>query len=383
MSVRPIAIYLPQFHPVPENDEWWGKGFTEWRNVVQATPRFHGHYQPHIPADLGFYDLRTPEIRQQQASLAQEYGIYGFCYYHYWFNGRRILERPVQEILDSGDPNFPFMLCWANENWTRIWDGGNKSILLSQEYSENDHRAHAEALMPYFKDPRYIRVNDKPVFAIYRTDSISDPNRMCEIFQEVAAANDMQLHLCQIEKDRIGRPGTPQDWGFDAAIDFQPLSRSFRRFNQRTKKSLAARTHRLAFKLVRKLSGLTKIIRSPNQPNNYHSYQRFVDFDMQQPASPYLCYPGVSPGFDNTSRRKDNGAAIFWGSTPATFRRWVHAKVARFQPSREEEDLLFVNAWNEWAEGNHLEPCLKYGHQYLEALRDGLEDGLRDRGKSP
>jgi len=181
MTLRPIAIHLPQFHPVPENDDWWGKGFTEWRNVVQARPRFRGRYQPHIPADMGFYDMRFPEVRQQQAHLAQEYGIYGFCYYHYWFNGRRILERPVQEILESGDPDFPFMLCWANENWARVWDGSDKSVLLGQEYSEDDHRAHAEALMPYFKDPRYIRINNKPVFAIYKDGDIPDPDRLCEI----------------------------------------------------------------------------------------------------------------------------------------------------------------------------------------------------------
>ena len=384
MTLRPIAIHLPQFHPVPENDDWWGKGFTEWRNVVQARPSFRGHYQPHIPADMGFYDMRLPEVRQQQAHLAQEYGIYGFCYYHYWFNGRRILERPVQEILESGDPDFPFMLCWANENWTRVWDGSDKSVLLGQEYSEDDHRAHAEALMPYFKDPRYIRINNKPVFAIYKDGDIPDPDRLCEIFREVAAEHGMNLYLCRFER-RIGtRPEAPQELGFDAGIEFQPLSPSFKRFEQSQRRGLMAPVRTILTRLARKfmtISRLSKIAPAGGYLPGLKDYQRFVDFDMQQPTPEHLCYPGVSPSWDNTSRRSDGLGTIFWGSTPAIFKKWVRAKVANFKPPSQEEDLLFINAWNEWAEGNHLEPCKKYGHQYLEALRDGVAGGLKDRSE--
>src|SRR6476620_7799168 len=176
-NIKPIAIHLPQFHPIPENDEWWGKGFTEWTNVTKAKPLFKGHYQPHLPADLGFYDLRLPEIREQQAQLAKEYGIYGFCYYHYWFNGRRLLERPFEEVFKSGKPDFPFMLCWANENWTRVWDGMNNEVLLAQNYSEEDDRAHIKTLIPYFKDSRYIKINRKPIIAIYRSSSLPNPKR--------------------------------------------------------------------------------------------------------------------------------------------------------------------------------------------------------------
>jgi len=163
-SVRPIAINLPQFHPIRQNNEWWGEGFTEWTNVTRAKPLFKGHYQPHLPADLGFYDLRLSESREAQAQMAKHYGIHGFCYYHYWFNGQRLLERPLQEILYMGKPDFPFMLCWANENWTRRWDGMDDDILMCQNYSEEDDIAHMTYLMRYFKDPRYITVDGKPVF---------------------------------------------------------------------------------------------------------------------------------------------------------------------------------------------------------------------------
>lgn len=197
---RVIAFYLPQYHPFPENDRWWGAGFTEWRNVVKARPLFRGHYQPHLPADLGFYDLRVPEVRQQQAALAERYGLSGFCYYHYWFNGHRLMQRPVEEMLASGKPDFPFMLCWANENWTRAWDGGEQEVLIRQEYSEEDDRAHIRYLLDeVFRDPRYIRVDGKPVFAVYRSALFPDMRRTIEVWREEAAARGAELYLCRVE----------------------------------------------------------------------------------------------------------------------------------------------------------------------------------------
>ena len=195
---RPIAIHLPQFHPIKENDSWWGKGFTEWRNVAKAKPLFEGHYQPHIPADLGYYDLRLNEVREQQAEMARHYGIEGFCYYHYWFNGKRVLERPVNEIFESGKPDFPFMLCWANENWTRRWDGMENDILLEQKYSEEDDENHIEYLIQFFKDPRYIRVNNKPVIIIYKTFLLPDPRKTADTWRRMAAKYGLELYICHM-----------------------------------------------------------------------------------------------------------------------------------------------------------------------------------------
>ena len=185
MDVRPIAIYLPQFHPIPENDQWWGKGFTEWTNVARATPLLPGHYQPHLPSDLGFYDLRLADTREAQAELARQHGIYGFCYYHYWFNGHRLLNRPVDEVLASGKPDFPFMFCWANENWSRRWNEEDQAILIKHDYSFEDDERHINFLIPFFKDKRYIKVGNKPVFSIYRSDLFPDIARTIDIWRKV------------------------------------------------------------------------------------------------------------------------------------------------------------------------------------------------------
>jgi lipopolysaccharide biosynthesis protein len=214
--VRAIAFHLPQFHPIPENDEWWGKGFTEWKNVASAAPLFSGHYQPHLPADLGFYDLRLPDARAAQAELAAEYGIYGFCYYHYWFNGRQVLERPVNEILASGEPEFPFCLCWANENWTRRWDGLIDEILLEQRYTPADDLAYIRTLMPFFLDQRYIRVMDRP-FAVYRASKLPDPQKTTDLWRREAYREGLKgLFLVSVES--YSELGDPRDIGFDCAF---------------------------------------------------------------------------------------------------------------------------------------------------------------------
>jgi lipopolysaccharide biosynthesis protein len=364
-KIRPIAIYLPQFHPVKENDEWWGTGFTEWTNVTKAKPLYKGHYQPHLPADLGFYDLRLPESREAQAKLAEEYGIYGFCYYHYWFNGRRILERPFQEVFESGNPDFPFMLCWANENWTRIWDGGSKNILLEQKYSLEDDLNHIRALIPYFKDPRYIRIDNKPVFAVYRSTLFPDMKKTIEVWRAEAARHGLELYLTRFESFGVGGKEY-MEAGFDAAIEFPPHGKEKVVKSIRQEVSLEAIINTSKNKwtqLKRKLM--------PGKAHGYfHDYKELVDRELARlnEGRDYKFFPGVTPGWDNSARKKD-GFVIYKNASPELFEKWLAAKVNAFTPYSEEENLFFINAWNEWAEGNHLEPCRKWGKKYLEIVK--------------
>ncbi|HEY4155521.1 MAG TPA: glycoside hydrolase family 99-like domain-containing protein, partial [Puia sp.] len=303
MNIRPIAFYLPQFHPIPENDSWWGKGFTEWTNVAKARPFFKSHYQPQLPADLGFYDLRVPEVRRQQADLARENGIFGFCYYHYWFNGRRILERPFQETLESGEPDFPFMLCWANENWTRIWDGGEHNILLQQHYTEEDDRKHIRELIPVFKDKRYIRIKNKPVFCIYRSSLLPDAAKTLRIWREEARLAGLELYLCRVEN--FGNQGADfMQAGFDAAIEFQPFMNTLDRFKKevlgsRLKKDLMGRAL-LKYYHLTDPSKEEKFLRKRFSNIDFNEYVDFVLKVNRYPAD-YLRFPGVTPSWDNTA----------------------------------------------------------------------------------
>jgi lipopolysaccharide biosynthesis protein len=358
-DVRLITFYLPQYHPIPENDEWWGKGFTDWNNVVKARPQFHGHYQPHLPADLGFYDLRLPEARQAQADLAKEYGIYGFCYYHYWFQGRRLLERPFDEVLASGAPDLPFCLCWANEEWNRAWDGWSGQKLIVQHYSEEDDRQHIRWLAQAFRDPRYIRIDGKPLFAVYRAYRLPDPGRTTAIWrQEANKIGIGELYLCRVESFPTEHTD-PAALGFDAAIEFQPdwLNLSADLLLRREK------PRRLLWKL-----GLS---RSAYQRHSIYSYPTMVERMLQKDRTPYTRFPCVTPAWDNSARRQ-NGAGIFIDSTPEAYERWLRTTIERFVAPSPEENLVFINAWNEWAEGSHLEPCQRWGRAYLEATRRAL-----------
>lgn len=371
-NVRPIAIYLPQFHPIPENDKWWGKGFTEWTNVTKAKPLFEGHYQPHLPADLGFYDLRLPEARQAQVDLAKEYGIAGFCYYHYWFNGQRILERPFQEVFESGKPDFPFMLCWANENWSRTWDGNENEYLLKQNYREEDDRNHINALIPYFKDSRYIKIDGKPVFIIYKSDELPNPANTIKVWKEEANKQGIDLYICRIER-WTGTSGAEALSGFDAAIDFQPLSPSLLEYLQRKPKQDPERKS-LTARGVKKIENLfTKSNVNSPEPQIGFDMAEYVEFDIQREPVKYKCYSGVSPMWDNSARRKKE-PLIFRNSSPALYFKWLSEKLASFVPYSKDENFIFINAWNEWAEGNHLEPCTKWGRQYLEATKAALDN---------
>lgn len=370
--IRPIVIHLPQFHPIPENDLWWGKGFTEWTNVTKAKPLFEGHFQPKLPADLGFYDLRLEEARIAQAALAQQYGIYGFCYYHYWFNGKLLLEKPVEEILRTGKPGFPFMLCWANENWTRVWDGGNKNILMEQNYTLEDDEAHIKYLLPYFKDPRYIRIDGKPVFAVYRSSLLPDVGATIQRWRTIAAAEGIALYIIRFEGlDESGEKYF--DACFDAAAEFQPhigfynlhRHKKFKGLREEISKDTIKRAALKRVNWLKKKAGIYK------QPEGLiDDYKIFVETDLEfiNKDSSYKLYKCVCPGFDNTARRGKK-AYVLKGSTPELFKQWMEIEKDHFQPFSKEENLFFINAWNEWAEGNYLEPDIKWGRQYLEAVK--------------
>lgn len=364
-TIRPIAIYLPQYHPIPENDEWWGKGFTEWRNVVKGKPRFRGHYQPHLPTETGYYDLRIPEIREMQAAMAKDSGIYGFCYYHYWFNGKRMLEMPFEEVFKSKNPDFPFCLCWANENWSRAWDGSENQVLLKQDYSEVDDRNHIKFLLPYFKDERYIKVDGKPVFIFYKPDLFPDMKKTLTIFREEAAKEGVELYLCRFERvNGLAGEGI-NELGFDAAIEFQPLSFSLRKYIKKYENATLLKRIYLKSKKIYCKKFNKKYIAS----DRIIDYPKFVEFDLNHKTPNYKCFPGVSPNWDNSSRRQNINATIFKNSTPQLFGHWYKSKLERFEPYSADENFIFINAWNEWAEGNHLEPCEKWGHQYLEQIK--------------
>lgn len=357
-DVRALAFYLPQFHPIPENDEWWGPGFTEWRNVTRARPLFRGHYQPRLPRDLGFYDLRLQEVKVAQAELARAYGLAGFCYYHYWFGGRRLLQRPFDETLASGVPDFPFALCWANENWTRAWDGGAGQVLVQQHYSEEDDRNHMEWLVRAFEDERYIRVHGRPLFLIYRAAALPDVRRTLETWRTEARRHGVgELYLCKVESFAY-ESTDPQAEGFDAAVGFIPDYHSLGRPLRRTPAWRVARKARLSSQAY--------------GYDNIFEFEDVVEQVIQRPKPAYQRFECVTTGWDNTPRRKEH-AVVWRNATPEGYERWLRHEVRLAARKPREERLVFINAWNEWAEGAHLEPCLRWELSYLEATKRALQ----------
>jgi len=354
-KIRALGVVLPQFHPIPENDEWWGKGFTEWTNVAKATPRFKGHYQPHIPADLGFYDLRLEEARIAQAELAKKHGIYGFCYYHYWFHGKQLLERPINEIVESGKPDFPFCLCWANEPWGRNWDGLNAAVIQPQEYSKEDHLNHIHHLLKIFKDERYIKIDGRPFFIVYRQANIPHVKDMIDLWNAEAKKNGFEKGLYILSTTSGMFEKNPTPLGFDASWDFLPYIYSIKT--------------NLNFRIIRKIKKTLGLLK-----DTVYLYSDVVDNALRnyQGSKQWKEYPCVYPGWDNSPRRKID-ARILHGSTPELYEKWLTDVCEKFEPFSEEENFIFLNAMNEWAEGNHLEPDLKWGLKYLEATKRVLE----------
>jgi lipopolysaccharide biosynthesis protein len=356
-SIRPIAIYLPQYHPFAENDQWWGKGFTEWTNVRKARPLVRRQYQPHVPANKDYYDLRNPQTREMQAARAKAHGIYGFCYYHYWFNGKRLLNLPIDEVLKTQRPDFPFCLSWANEDWTRAWDGETGEILIKQNYTPQDDLDHIRFLSAVFSDPRYIRVDGKPLFIIYKPVLFPDIRKTLETWRTEALKLGIgELYLCYFENEIQNID--PQTLGFDAAVEFQPNWWKLPPLLNRTKFRLYLQEHGF--------------------PVSAYFKHKFFDYEALAKVMidagktlTYKRFPCVTPMWDNTARRKID-ATVFLNSTPEKYAFWLRSVLEEFRPFSSQENFVFLNAWNEWGEGNHLEPCKKWGNAYLEATKNEL-----------
>lgn len=337
---RLIAFYLTQFHPVPENDAWWGKGFTEWTNVTKAKPLFDGHYQPQLPTDFGFYDLRVRATRRDQISVAKNYGIDGFCYHYYWFSGKRLLNEPLDDMLADPESDMPFCLCWANENWTRRWDAAEHEVLIAQRYLPTDDLDFIKSLHPFFADSRYIRVDGKPFLIVYRPQHLPNARQTAAIWREYChTAGIGDIHICAALTH--GNTDYVQ-FGFDSAVEFPP--HNLQCANQATR--LALREPFSGYAVEYKDVATTYLERRYEHSNVFR---------------------GVFPAWDNTPRTA-NRAVIVLGSSPENYEHWLaQANLKSMQDFPDQDRLVFINAWNEWAEGCHLEPDQKYGRRYLEA----------------
>lgn len=352
IAIRPkiIAFYLPQYHQIKENDEWWGQGFTEWTNVKKALPNFQGHLQPHIPIGKKYYDLSDGDVQIEQANLAKTFGIDAFCYYMYWFNGRRVLEKPLDQLIENRNIEKEFCVCWANENWTRTWDGNEKDILLQQVHSPESDRQFIKDAIKYLSDPRYLRIDGKLVLLVYRVDLISNCMQTAAIWRdEVRKAGLGELHLCAVQFYGIIDP-TP--WGFDAAVEFPPHGW----LDQRNLADIPANLIKDDFK------------------GHIFEYEKCITHAMSKPYPNYTWYRGVFPGWDNTARRQTT-PHIFRGNSPDLFKKWL-IEVLRQQiiMAKPEHQIVFINAWNEWGEGAHLEPDEHFGYGNLEAVNAALNE---------
>jgi GT2 family glycosyltransferase len=349
-SPRIISFYLPQFHPVPENDQWWGKGFTEWTNVSKAQSNFVGHYQPRLPADIGYYDLRLLEVMEQQAELARKYGVHGFCFYYYWFDGKRLLERPVEQLLASNTPDIPFCLCWANENWTRRWDGQENEILMAQAHSVEDDKAVISDLIRFFRDERYIRIDGRPLILVYRVTLFPNFAETAARWREVCREQGLgEIYIAMVESFELVNAGTPPaTFGCDSAVEFPPQG------------------------LAEQKEPSGKLL-NPDFKGSTADYRDLAVRYATRQGPAYTRFKGVMPGWDNTARRQNN-SFCFENASPGAFQAWLEEAIDETkQQNFGDEQIVFVNAWNEWAEGAYLEPDRRYGHTYLEAVRNATD----------
>lgn len=356
---RFIAFYLPQYHPTPENNEWWGPGFTEWVNVAKARPLYKGHKQPHIPADLGFYDLRMPEVREAQAELAREAGVEAFCYYHYWFgNGKRLLELPFNEVIKTGKPEFPFCLAWANHSWyKKLWDPkapGKDKLLIEQTYpGVNDYVAHFNALLPAFKDNRYLRVNGKLLFVIYDPMGFDDVERFINVWRELAIKNNLNGFYfigtdydCRNRDLIIGK-------GFDATYNHD--------------------TFNIHHHLPKIKKALLMAERTCLHRPTVFSYKDAIEYMVTDDCKRKDVIPMIVPNWDHSPRSAHN-AIILNNSTPELFKKIAKRAIEIVSQKPKDEQLIIVKSWNEWGEGNYMEPDVEFGHGYIKSLREAIDE---------
>lgn len=344
LKARVIAFYLPQFHPIPENDKWWGKGFTEWTNVGKAKPLFEGHEQPKLPTDLGYYDLRVKETRIEQANLAKKYGVEAFCYWHYWFAGKQLLERPFQEVVKDKDVDLPFCLGWANQTWSGIWHGAPDKILIEQTYPGfDDYKAHFYSLLEAFKDPRYLRINNKLAFLIYDPNGLPNAKEFTDYWRKLAKNEklpDFHFIAHSVKESK--------KYGCDSCVDNAPFTN------------------------INKVAQNINFIDSQEQPKVFYykdlvQYMQDYKINIQENE-----YPLIMPNWDNTPRSKGNGI-VLKDSTPTLFAEMINNAIEKVENNYERENqIVFLKAWNEWAEGNYMEPDAKFGLQYLNTLKNQL-----------
>lgn len=363
--IKPIALYLPQYHEIPENNEWWGQGFTEWTNVRKAQPLYDGHYQPHVPhKDIGYYDLSDIDIMRRQVQMAKKYGIYGFCFYYYHFSdGKRLLEKPLNNWLKEKDIDFPFCFAWANENWTRSWDGGNKEVIMHQDYDEQNMLNLLKDMLTAFQDNRYIKVDNKPLLLVYRAEIIPQIKELTKKWRKLIKENGFDdLYLISMQNFE---QKNPYDMGFNAAVEFAPQA-LMKPFKFNINDGLAS------------VSQYNATIFSMNEVLNKMIYR----FSVSYPRIKCIC-----PSWDNTARRGQKAPRFIYDATPLTFKKFMGLSIKEALSYRNNsafsqvQEFLFINAWNEWGEGAHLEPDEKYGYEWLEIIKNIQEQPVENIGK--
>lgn len=366
-----ITFYLPQFHCTPENDEWWGKEFTEWINMKKSKSLFNRHYQPRVPLNNNYYDLSDPETMRWQIELAKKYGVYGWCIYHYWFNGKLLLEKPVENLLKDKTMDIHFCLSWANEPWTNAWVAEKPTVLIAQRYGrEKEWKEHFDYLLPYFLDERYIKVDGKPLFVLYKTDIIPDMNEMLDYYQDLAREAGLPGICFAYQALYQNQLTMPDDSRFDLNIHYEPPY---------AVRDLTYKKHSTLRRIKRKIECYLNMHTNINiERVSMNTGLKFFDYDevwgtilKRKPVSE-KCVPGAYVDWDNTPRRPTRGS-IHQGASPEKFRKYLSKQIKRAK-SVYHKDMIFMFAWNEWAEGGYVEPDEKFKYGYLEAIKTALEE---------